>query len=80
MKSSLAKKTSITLPQKLEKELKAFAEAEHRTLSGLLQEAARFYLNIKRWETLQGELAPRARAMGIRSEKDVDRLVHGLRR
>lgn len=80
MKLSQARKTSITLPERLEEELRGQAEAEHRTLSGILQEAARFYLNIRRWESLQQELAPEARAMGIRSEEDVDRLVHDLRR
>lgn len=80
MKSSLAKKTSITLPPALEEELRLQAEAERRTLSGIVQEAARFYLNIKQWEALQQELVPRARRAGIRAEKDVDRLVHGLRR
>ncbi|MFA4874804.1 MAG: ribbon-helix-helix protein, CopG family [bacterium] len=80
MKSSLAKKTSITLPEQLEEELRAQAEAEKRTLSGIVQEAARFYLNIKKWEALQHELVPKARKMGIRSEEDVNRLVHGLRK
>jgi predicted DNA-binding protein len=80
MKSSLAKKTSITLPAALEEELKSQADAEHRTLSGILQEAARYYLNIKKWESLQADLAPKARTLGLRNEKDVERLIHGLRR
>lgn len=80
MKSSLARKTSITLPEGLEEELRSQAGAEHRTLSGVLQEAARFYLNIRRWESLQRELAPQARRKGIRSERDVDRLIHSSRR
>lgn len=80
MKSSSAKKTSITLPETLEEELRQQAGMEHRTLSGILQEAARYYLNIRRWESFQMELAPRARALGVRNEKDVDRLVHESRR
>ena len=79
MKSSFAKKTSITLPEKLEEELRQRAEQEQRSLSGILQEAARFYLNIKKWEDLQQKLAVKARAMGLRSEDDVVRLVHELR-
>ena len=78
MKSSLAKKTSITLPAGLEEELKTQAVTEHRTLSGILQEAARYYLNIRRWKTLQEELAPQARRLGIRNERDVDTIVHQL--
>ncbi|MBI2982240.1 MAG: CopG family transcriptional regulator [Deltaproteobacteria bacterium] len=80
MKSSQARKTSITLPEGLEEELKARAETEHRTLSGLLQEAARFYLQTKKWEALQRELSLKAKAVGIRTEEDVDRLIHQLRR
>ena len=80
MKSSNAVKTSITLPEKLEDELRAQAEAEGRTLSGILHEAARFYLNVRKWEGIQEELAPKARAKGIRSEKDVVRLIHENRR
>ena len=80
MKSSQAKKTSITLPERLEGELRIQAEEEHRTLSGILQEAARFYLNIRKWESLQQELAPRARRLGIQTEEDVDQMVHELRR
>ena len=80
MKSSLAKKTSITLPPSLEEELQDQAENEHRTLSGIIQEAARYYLRMKKWESLQQELAVKARSMKIRNEKDVDRLVHQGRR
>lgn len=79
MKSSQAKKTSITLPEKLEEELRDQAETEHRTLSGILQEAARYYLNIRKWESLQQELSLKARVMGIKNEDDVDRLVHESR-
>ncbi len=79
MKSYLAKKTSITLPPKLERELQSQAKSEQKSLSGILQEAARYYLNIKKWESLQQELALKARYMGIQSEKDVDRLIHELR-
>lgn len=80
MKSSQARKTSITLPEELEGELREQAETERRTLSGLIQEAARFYLNTKKWESLQRELSLKGRAMGIRSEDDVDRLIHQVRR
>lgn len=80
MKSSQARKTSITLPEGLEAELKVQAEAEHRTLSGILQEAARMYLAQREFQSLQKELAIKARKMGIRTEEDVDRLVHEFRR
>lgn len=79
MKSSLAKKASITLPAEMEKELQKVAKEEHRTLSGVLQEATRFYLNTKRWEALQKEISIKARAAGIQTEEDVVELIHKMR-
>ena len=49
-------------------------------MSGILQEAARRYLDTRRWESLQQELAVKARKAGIRTEEDVDRMIHELRR
>ena len=79
MKSNAAKKASITLPVALEKELKKLAIQEHRTLSGVLQEAARHYVALKHWESFQAELAPKAFRAGINNEDDVVRMIHQLR-
>lgn len=79
MKSS-AKKLSITLPPGLERAVKKRAKVEQRTMSGILQESARFYLATKEWEELQQELSVKARQLGLQSEDDVDRLVHDSRR
>ena len=78
MKSS-AKKLSITLPPDLERGLQKRAKSEHRTMSGVLQESARFYLMTKEWEELQKEMSLRARSLGIKNEEDVDRLIHEAR-
>lgn len=80
MKSSPARKTSITLPASLEEQLKSQADHEHRSLSGIIQEAARYYLNIRNWEYLQKKTATAARRLGIRNEDDVDQLIHKIRR
>lgn len=79
MKSSQAKKASITLPEALESGLKELAVKEKRSLSGILQEAARYYLNVREWEALQRELSLKAARLKIRSEDDVDRMIHELR-
>lgn len=71
--------TSISLPLLLEKELEKEAKAEHRTKSGLIQEAIRYYLENKRWKKLQRETAERARQLGIRSEDDVEDLIDSIR-
>jgi len=79
MKSSQAKKASITLPAEMEKQLQKVAKEEHRTLSGVLQEAARQYLATHRWEALQREVSLKARGLGIHNEEDVDKLIHAMR-
>jgi metal-responsive CopG/Arc/MetJ family transcriptional regulator len=79
MTSATAKKSSISLPAALERELRQVAKREHRTLSGVLQEAARCYLDTRRFEELQREVAIAAAKLGVRSEDEVDDLVHRLR-
>ncbi len=79
MKSSYAQKASITLPKTLAAELQKVARQEHRTLSGVLQEAARFYLHTRQLEQLQRECSVQAMRMKIHSEDDVDRLIHASR-
>lgn len=71
--------TSISLPLSLQKELRHQAKREHRTTSGMIQEAVRFYLESKKWRTLQEEMAYRARQLGILSEEDVEKMVDDLR-
>lgn len=74
-----ASTTSISLPYPLRKELEKEAKTEHRTKSGLIQEAIRYYLEAKRWKKLQRETAERARQLGIRSEEDVETLIDSIR-
>ncbi len=71
--------TSISLPISLEKELDREAKKEHRTKSGMIQEAIRFYLENKRWKKLQQDMAMRAARLGITSEDDLERLIDELR-
>ncbi len=71
--------SSISLPKSLEVEVQKEAKREHRTKSGLIQEAIRFYLENKRWKKLQQEMGLRANRLGITSEDDVERLVDEIR-
>lgn len=71
--------TSISLPIPLARELEKEARVEHRTKSGVIQEAIRYYLETKRWKKLQRETAERARQLGIRSEDDVEALMDSIR-
>lgn len=79
MKSSNAKKASITLPGELERDLKKLAQKEHRTLSGVIQEASRYYLNVRKFDVLQRELSIKAMKSGIKSEDDVEKLLEEIR-
>ncbi len=80
MKSSGAKKASITFPPELERALRKRAKKEHRTMSGLVQEATRHYLSVKEFEELQREFSLEAARIGIRSEEDLNEAIHSTRR
>lgn len=73
--SSQATKASITLPKALSAELRKLAKREHRTLSGVIQEAARYYVRIKQWEGFQRDLGGKAAALGIHTEDDLDEFL-----
>ena len=70
---------TISLPPKLVKEAERTAREENRTRSELVREALRFYLEERRWRKLQRKTALRAKALGITTEEDVNRLVHEVR-
>ncbi|MGB4780651.1 CopG family ribbon-helix-helix protein [Candidatus Methylomirabilis sp.] len=71
---------TISLPPKLVREAERTAKEEHRTKSELVREALRLYLEDQQWRTLQRKTALQAQALGIRTEEDVDRLVHVIRK
>lgn len=80
MKSSSAKKASITLPPDLERDLRLRAKKERRTLSGVIQEASRYYIQLKKYEDIQRDLSLRAADSGWVTEDDVDQAVHEVRK
>jgi len=71
---------TISLPPRLVREAERMAREENRTKSELVREALRLYMEERRWRKLQQKTARQAQALGIRTEEDVDRLVHELRR
>jgi CopG family transcriptional regulator/antitoxin EndoAI len=71
---------TISLPPKLVREAERTAKEENRTKSELVREALRFYLEERRWRKLQRQTALRAQGLGIKTEEDVDRLVHEVRK
>ena len=71
---------TISLPPGIVREAERTAKEENRTKSELVREALRMYLEERRWRKLQQKTALRAQALGIRTEEQVDQLVHAVRR
>ena len=71
---------TVSLPPRLIKEAERVAKEENRTKSELVREALRMYIEERRWRKLQRQTAIKAQALGIKTEEDVDRLVHSVRK
>jgi metal-responsive CopG/Arc/MetJ family transcriptional regulator len=70
-----AKTVSITLPPDLLVKAQELAQREHRTMSELFREALRRYmLGDAQWDNLLTRTRAKGKALGITSEKDVERL------
>lgn len=78
MRSS--KVLSISVPPSLWDEIGEAAEKEKMTRSELLRVAAREYIRARRWADLREKGARTALKHGVKSESDVDRIIHELRR
>ena len=70
---------SFTFPTEMIKEIKQLAEKERKTRSQLIRDALDQYIQTKKWRNIQRKMAIRARALGITSEEDIERLVHEYR-
>ena len=72
---------NISLPRTLLKEIDERAQRESRSRSELLREAARVYLRrISSWDEIYKLGRKTAKKLGIKSEADVDRIIHDYRR
>jgi len=70
---------TISIPPELYRRARAAAKAEGRTQSELLREALRRYLFARSWQELSRYARGKAKALGIKSERDVVRLVRKYR-
>lgn len=75
----MRKSLSISLPGSFVKELEAFQREEHMNRSELIREALRQFIALKKCERLQKRISARAQALGVRTERDVERIVHESR-
>ena len=73
---------SVSIPPESAAEFERIADEEGRNRSELFREMLRIYRAYRetgRFETLQRYGAARARALGVRDERDVERLIREAR-
>ncbi|PIU03255.1 CopG family transcriptional regulator [Candidatus Shapirobacteria bacterium CG08_land_8_20_14_0_20_39_18] len=71
---------NIALPKDLVKAVDLVAKKEYRNRSELIREALRVYLKeSQEWEKLFVYGKSKAAKLGIKDEKDIDRIVYGYR-
>lgn len=74
---------SVSVPQESAREFERIAEEEGRNKSELFREMLRVYVArraMERFQELQRYMSARARELGIRNERDVERLIQEFRR
>ncbi|MDO8736927.1 MAG: ribbon-helix-helix domain-containing protein [Thermoleophilia bacterium] len=67
---------TISLPPDLAEEIDRLATAENRSRSEVVREAFRDYVTYGRWRRIRRWGDETAREFGIRTEADVDRILH----
>jgi metal-responsive CopG/Arc/MetJ family transcriptional regulator len=73
-----AVKKTISLPADLARDVEAFARAEGKTLSAVIQDAlreARIARRTQEFRGIQGYWSRRAREKGVLTEKDLERYL-----
>jgi len=73
-----AKVINISLSDDLLREIDRYAREEHRTRSELFREAARQYMESRRWRRLRELGSKTAGELGL-SEDDIERIVQDYR-
>jgi len=70
---------TVSLPSCLLKEVEDVVEKEGRNKSQVVREALNMYLSNKKWQEYRREITLKARALGIYTEEDVERIVDEVR-
>jgi CopG family transcriptional regulator / antitoxin EndoAI len=66
---------TISIPPTLSKEASRVAKEEYRTRSELVREALRRYLENRSVDLIRDKISDRLKAMGIKNERDIERLM-----
>lgn len=67
---------NVSLSEELYKNIESLATEESRTKSDLVREAFRQYVSNKRWTRIRQWGDETARRLGIRDEKDIEKMLH----
>ena len=70
---------NVSMSEELYKNIESLATEESRTKSDLVREAFRQYVSNKRWGRIRQWGDETARKLGIRDEKDIEKLLHESR-
>ena len=73
---------TISLPPRLYEEVERLAREENKTKSELFRDMVRVYedfLDERRWRRVRRRGAESARELGVKTEADVERLIHEAR-
>lgn len=71
---------NIALPRELVKKVDERAKKEYRNRSELIREALRIYMERRTtWDKIFEAGERTAKRMGIKSEEDIDRIIHEFR-
>ena len=71
---------SIKLPRKLAEDVKKLSRSMHRKREQLVEKALEEYILNQRWKRLQQQLQGKRKALRIKTEADVEKLVDGIRK
>lgn len=75
-----SKVMTVSLPQEMFKKAEKLAKDENRTRSELFREALRQYMaSRERWQEIRQWGDKTAEELGIKTEADVERLIHEFR-
>ncbi len=75
-----SKVASFSIPQETWKRAEELMKVEKRSRSEIVSEAIEKYYTMRQWDELQTVGARQAKKLGIKSEEDVDQLVHAYRK
>lgn len=76
------KTLTVSLPPQLYEEVERIAKQEHKTKSELFRDMLRVYedfLDERRWSRLRRTGTESAKKLGVKTEADIERLVHEAR-